>query len=86
MRLPYCLRTGSLLSTGTPAKRRTFLNPGDINTSSGKNSFVFCILQDTVTAGILTHVFTVSHFFSQPQQRLSPALRKEACKKTKAAK
>jgi hypothetical protein len=24
MRLPYCLRTGSLLSTGTPAKRRTF--------------------------------------------------------------
>jgi hypothetical protein len=33
MRLPYCLRTGSLLSTGTPAKRRTFLKPGDIKTS-----------------------------------------------------
>jgi len=86
MRLPYCLRTGSLLSTGTPAKRRTFLNAGDIHTSSGKNLFIICILHDIGAAHALTHVFTASHFFSQPQQRLSPALRKEACKKIKVAK
>jgi hypothetical protein len=85
MRLPYCLRTGSLLSTGTPAKRRTFLNAGDINTSSGKNLFIICILHDIGAAHALTRFYSQS-FFSQPQQRLSPALRKEACKKIKVAK
>ncbi len=47
-RLPNFLRTGSLLSTGMRARRRTFLNPGDMRTSLGCQSFEIGVVVDVI--------------------------------------